>query len=228
MKFVFFACLLSLLTLSLLAQETPSASDKEAAYTKTVTARAEKIVTSLDLADAAKRAAVTELVADQYKALNAVYSARDEQLKKAKESISEKEALSAKLKAIDETTAAQTHRLHTDFLETLSKHLSEEQITKIKDGLTYNVLNVTYTAMLDMIPSLKPAEKEQIMTWLVEAREQAMDAESSEKKHWWFGKYKGRINNYLAAQGYDLQKERAAWELRIKARDEQKKQAQTN
>jgi hypothetical protein len=39
-----------------------------------------------------------------------------------------------------------------------------------------------------------------------------MDAESSEKKHWWFGKYKGRINNYLSAQGYDLQKERKEWE----------------
>ena len=88
--------------------------------------------------------------------------------------------------------------------------------------MTYNVLNVTYKAMLEMIPSLKTEEKAQIMSWLVEAREFAMDAESSDKKHWWFGKYKGRINNYLAGRGYDLQKERKAWEERIKAEKEQK------
>jgi hypothetical protein len=41
-----------------------------------------------------------------------------------------------------------------------------------------------------------------------------MDAESSDKKHWWFGKYKGRINNYLSAQGYDINAERKEWEQR--------------
>ena len=33
-----------------------------------------------------------------------------------------------------------------------------------------------------------------------------------------FGKYKGRINNYLSKRGYDLVKERKAWYERIKAR----------
>ena len=53
---------------------------------------------------------------------------------------------------------------------------------------------------------------------LIEAREIAIDAENSNKKHEAFGKYKGRINNYLAARGYDLTKEREAWYERIKAR----------
>jgi len=52
--------------------------------------------------------------------------------------------------------------------------------------------------------------------WLAEAREHAMDAQSSNKKHEWFGKYKGRINNYLSKQGYDSQKERQGWEDRTK------------
>ena len=38
------------------------------------------------------------------------------------------------------------------------------------------------------------------------------------KKHAAFGKYKGRINNYLSKRGYDLVKERKAWYERIKAR----------
>ena len=42
---------------------------------------------------------------------------------------------------------------------------------------------------------LTDEEKQQIMAWLKEARELAIDAESSKKKHEVFGKYKGRINN---------------------------------
>jgi hypothetical protein len=69
-----------------------------------------------------------------------------------------------------------------------------------------------------MIPRLTDVQKQQIYTWLTEARDHAMDAESSDKKHWWFGKYKGRINNYLAAAGYDLKKEGEEWEARKKAK----------
>ncbi|MCH5720261.1 DUF3826 domain-containing protein [Niabella hibiscisoli] len=44
-----------------------------------------------------------------------------------------------------------------------------------------------------------------------------MAAGSSDAKHGWFGKYKGRINNYLASRGYDLKKEREGWYERTKA-----------
>jgi hypothetical protein len=43
-----------------------------------------------------------------------------------------------------------------------------------------------------------------------------MDAGSSDEKHKWFGKYKGRINNYLSAAGYDMKKEGEEWQKRIK------------
>jgi hypothetical protein len=46
-----------------------------------------------------------------------------------------------------------------------------------------------------------------------------MDAESSDKKHAVFGKYKGRINNYLSAEGYDLKKATEEWQQRIKERN---------
>ena len=59
-------------------------------------------------------------------------------------------------------------------------------------------------------------QKEQIYLWLVEAREYAMDAESSEKKHAWFGKYKGKVNNYLSAEGIDMKKAGEEWQERIK------------
>ena len=103
-------------------------------------------------------------------------------------------------------------------LISLSLFLDEEQIAAVKDGMTYNVVKVTYDATLDMIPSLKEEEKAQIMAWLIEARELAIDAENSKKKHEVFGKYKGRINNYLSKRGYDLVKEREEWYKRIKER----------
>ena len=104
----------------------------------------------------------------------------------------------------------------------MSLYLNEKQIEAVKDGLTYGVVKVTYDATLDMIPTLKPEEKVQILAWLKEAREFSMDAENSNKKHEWFGKYKGRINNYLAKRGYDLVKEREGWYKRIDSKKNKK------
>ena len=73
--------------------------------------------------------------------------------------------------------------------------------------MTYRVMPVTYTAYQDMILTLTTEQKEKIYNWLKEARELAMDEGSSEDKHKVFGKFKGRINNYLSAEGYDMKKE---------------------
>ncbi|MBQ6653434.1 MAG: DUF3826 domain-containing protein, partial [Prevotella sp.] len=110
------------------------------------------------------------------------------------------------------------YRSHWGFLADLSRYLKPQEIDKVKDVMTFDVVKVTYEAQCDMIPTLKEEEKQQIMAWLIEARELAIDAESSKKKHEVFGKYKGRINNYLAKRGYDLTKEREAWYKRIKER----------
>jgi hypothetical protein len=78
---------------------------------------------------------------------------------------------------------------------------------------------LTYTAYQEMIPALTPEQKEKIYDWLKEAREIAMDQGSSEDKHKVFGKYKGRINNYLSSQGYNMKAEEKAWQQRIKDRE---------
>ena len=202
------------------SQET--ATDKEAAYTKTITIRAEKIVATLGLQDSEKIKSVTSIITAQYRNLNKVYSERDARIQTLKQKIEDKKNTDSLVKLLEEQYLNDVRKLHEPFLTALSKELNKDQVIMVKDGMTYNVLPVTYKAMLEMIPSLKQEEKEQIMSWLVEAREYAMDAESSEKKHWWFGKYKGKINNYLAAKGYDLQKERKDWEQRLKTSKEQK------
>jgi hypothetical protein len=207
------------------AQETTPA-DKEAAYTKTITDRAKKIAITLSLQDSVKENRVTTIIANQYRNLNKVYTNRDNRIQVIKKDAVEKKITDSLVKTIEEVATREAQALHQPFIKSLSRELTADQVTKVKDGMTYNVLSVTYKAMNEMIPTLKQAEKDQIMAWLVEAREFAMDAESSDKKHWWFGKYKGRINNYLSTQGYDLQKERKGWEERIKAAKEKEKSTQ--
>lgn len=45
--------------------------------------------------------------------------------------------------------------------------------------MTYGVVPKTYEAHLEMIPSLSEEEKLQILNWLKEAREFAIDAENA-------------------------------------------------
>ena len=219
MRDLLLLALIMVFSLSVSAQDSKKAEDKEASYTKTITGRAEKIVATLGLTDSTKAIRVRDIITNQYRNLNTIYTARDEQVKMIRGNGAEKNSTDSLARLIAETYQAKVQKLHDPFISALSKELNNEQVIKVKDGMTYNVVSVTYKAMTDMIPSLKQNEKEQIMAWLVEARELAMDAESSEKKHWWFGKYKGKINNYLSAQGYDLQKERKEWEQRQKQKN---------
>ena len=89
----------------------------------------------------------------------------------------------------------------------------------IEAELTYNVVQVTYNGFCDMIPTLSEAQKEYILAQLKEARELAIDGGSSQEKHAIFGKFKGRINNYLSKEGYDLKKANEEWAERRKARE---------
>ena len=195
----------------------PVDSSKQA-YINTIHSRAAKIVVDLGINDSSKYNRVKKIIADQYFKLNDIYTFRDQQKKNARTQLNaDKEGLKEELARIDQQTELKVKALHPTFLSKLSTELTPDQIDKVKDGMTYNVVHVTFNGYNQMILHLTEAQKKQIMDWLIEAREQAMDAESSEKKHAWFGKYKGRINNYLSAAGYDLKKEGEEWEKRRNA-----------
>lgn len=191
-------------------------ADKEA-YIKTITERSNKLVAGLKIDNSDKADKVSLIVRDQYSNLNDIHTARDLSVKEIKAKYTDKverdEAIAKEQKNVD----AKTAKLHAEYLKKLGKHLNAEQIEGVKNGMTYNVLPITYKAYQEQILTLTEDQKKQILTWLTEAREYAMDAESSDKKHAWFGKYKGKINNYLSAAGYDLKKEGVEWEKRRKA-----------
>jgi len=176
--------------------------------------RALKITTSLKLADSAKSNRVATLIANQYQALAKIHAVRDEKIKAAKAAPgNDKSAINAGVDAARNEAIRAQNELHVTYLSKLAEELSPAEIDQVKDGMTYGVVPLTFRVYQEMLPNLTQAQKDQIYAWLVEAREQAMDASTSEEKHGWFGKYKGRINNYLSAAGIDLkqaEKDRAA------------------
>lgn len=202
------------------AQENKAA---DANYVKVITERSAKIVNTLSIKDSAQYKNVLAVLVQQYNSINNIHEETKLALAAIKQQSITAQESALQVQKQEEKKAAQLQQLHNSFLAGLQKVISEEQIELVKNGMTYNVLHVTYTAYLDMIPTLKEDQKKKIFEWLTEARELAMDGESADKKHAIFGKYKGRINNYLSAAGYDLTKEREEWQKRIKAKQESSK-----
>lgn len=210
---IFAGIFLSLLQLNAQVKEASSAPIQD--YQQVIHQRSYKIVAPLEISDSAKFYRVETIVATQYMQLGQIHDAANAKIKLAKTN-TDKEQAKLAIAEIEQSRTLALEKLHAQYLAQLNKELSAPQVDQIKDGMTYNIVNITYKAYGEMILTLNDQQKKQILTYLLEARELAMDAESSNKKHEWFGKYKGRINNYLSAEGYNMKKEGEEWQKRIK------------
>lgn len=178
--------------------------------------RADKIVRGLGLENSTLATRIRVIVAAQYAALRPIHEARDASIATA-QLIDNPEARAAAIQTARDIATARQSELHYAFLATLAAELTPPQVDAIKDGMTYGVLPNTFKVYQEMLPDLSPAQRGQILAWLIEAREHAMDAGTSKDKHAWFGKYKGRINNYLAKAGYDMKQAEQAMFARQKS-----------
>lgn len=196
MKKTLLSAMISLLTLTADAQLVSlDYEGRDSAYVENIKGRAQKIVDGLQLTDQKQARAVRNIIANRYFLLNDIHAKYDK---------TQQDALQAEL-----------YKHHFELASALSVYLNDEQIDAVKDGMTFGRLKRDYQATQDMIPSLSDFEKQQVLIWLKEAREFALDAADSKGKHFWFDKYRGRTNNWLSARGYDLKKERDAWMKRI-------------
>lgn len=201
-----YACICCLFATQAFSAETNSAAEpKDVAYTRILNERVNKIVAPLAITDAAKSNRVHDIIVQQYRSLNDIHFVRDAETTDAKK-LSDKIAATAAIQSARDNAKPKLDKLHGEFLTKLSAELSPEQVDKVKDGLTYGVLPLTYGVYLKMYPELTGEQKAQIKAWLTEARELAMDGSTSDEKHAVFGKYKGKINNYLSKAGYDAKK----------------------
>ena len=196
MKKVLFVAILSLLSINISAQDVALKTEgQDPQYVETIKGRAQKIVDGLQLNDAQKAENVRNIIANRYFLLNDIHSKYDKKQQAERD--------------------AELYKHHFELVSALTQYLNDEQIDAVKDGMTFGRLKRDYQATQDMIPTLTDFEKQQILIWLKEAREYAMDAADSKGKHFWFDKYRGRTNNWLSNRGYDLKKERDAWMKRI-------------
>ena len=204
MRKVLYAAILWLLSLTTaIAQTVALNSDGlDTAYVESIVKRSQKIVDGLQLTDQEKARTVRNIIANRYFLLNDIHAKYDK---------SQQDALQAEL-----------YKHHFELASALALYLTDEQVDAVKDGMTFGRLKRDYQATQDMIPTLSDFEKAQILIWLKEAREYAMDAADSKGKHYWFDKYRGRTNNWLSARGYDLKKERDEWMKRIEKEKEKK------
>ncbi|MEQ8848931.1 DUF3826 domain-containing protein [Botrimarina sp.] len=194
-------CTAALLLAALIASSGPARADAtggaaqdDQAYRRVVEGRAARIVEDLGLTGAEQEQRVVDAIADQYEALSAAHDRRDERLA----------AAGADETAVRDAAHREVVELHRRFVARLAAELAAEQVDTVKDGMTYGVVPITYAGYVRLLPDLTDDQKRMILANLLEAREHAMDAGSSDEKHAWFGKYKGRINNRLSEAGYDL------------------------
>lgn len=172
------------------------------AYQQVALERAEKIVAEIAPSlETDKKPIVRDLVADQYTTLHAIHAERDRQLA---EDGGNRDKILARAEAV---VALQ----HEEYVSELQKLLTVEQVEGIKNGMTYYTVPKTYNNYLLMLPFATDEELAMILENLTEVREHAMDGGSAKEKHAWFNKYKGRIANALAANGYNLKEEGERW-----------------
>jgi hypothetical protein len=185
----------------LVAEPGNTAPDAEAAYTRTIEKRVADTLAVLELNEPAKSAKAHDLLIAQYRALRDWHNANDAKLKQA--SPDQAAQIRVALRA-----------RHDKFLAGLSEVLTPAQIEQVKDRMTYNKVKVTYDAYCQMVPDLIDGQKKRILGLLKEAREEAMDAGSAEEKSAVFNRFKGKINNYLTAEGHDLKQASRDWAAR--------------
>lgn len=215
------ALIVGLIFISLMpasAQTMEAAEQQDPEYIQVLKGRADKIVATLDIAEPAKQTAVRDAIVMQYYNLSKIHDERDQRVEALKKQQNADDQSSDKqIASIEKETDEKLNELHKKYVSQLSENLSPKQVADVKDGMTYGVVPNTYNGYVAMLPDLTEEQKKKIMDYLVEAREHAMDAGSSEKKHWWFGQYKGKINNYLSAEGYDLNQAQKDWKKRRQA-----------
>ncbi|MEO9474366.1 MAG: DUF3826 domain-containing protein [Cyclobacteriaceae bacterium] len=185
-------------------------------YIKVLEGRTSKFLDKIDLGD--KYDEVQQVVIEQYCNLSSIHDTCDTRkvaLRPLDISKEEKDQMIINLENERDRNLYVRHNAY--IAQLLGAGLTYEQVDQVKDGMTYGVLPITKEGYEDMLLNLTDEQKKQIWIWLYEARERAMDQSSSDDKHKMFGKYKGRINNYLSKEGYDLNAESKAWHERMKA-----------
>ena len=91
--------------------------------------------------------------------------------------------------------------VHEDLMNALNKDLSPEQVEMILDKYTVGKVAFTMKGYKAIVPDLKPEEEAQIITYLKQAREQAIDYKNMNQISAIFEIYKTKSEQFLNSNG---------------------------
>jgi phosphoribosylformylglycinamidine (FGAM) synthase-like enzyme len=123
----------------------------DTAYQKVVEGRTAKIVNTLDINDAAQYKKVQQILVNQYFQLNTIHDKSKATVTAIKAKPIAKEAITEEVTKENEKKSVALKQLHEQFIAQLKVALTEGQIEKVKDGMTYSVLPVTWKAYMEML-----------------------------------------------------------------------------
>jgi hypothetical protein len=213
-RYIFLIAFLLTGLISVNAQKAKTPEDIK--YLEVLNNRSDKILDQyVRLPEGEIKEKVRDLMVKQYWDLNKIHDRKDRKIEELKQSGLPDEKFGKEKSKLENKAEKKLQKLQKKYLRNLSKYLNKQQIDGVKDGMTLGAFDHNYRGFTELIPSLKQDEKEYIYNQLVEARDKAMNMGSSEDKQAVFRQYKGKINNYLSQQGYDLDQERIEWNKRI-------------
>jgi hypothetical protein len=178
-------------------------------YLETINKRAAAAVNAANVSDETKKAAAIKVVEAHYVGINDIHFDRDAAVKAA----GENKELIAKVRA---KVTADVAVVHKKFARDLAELLTAEQCDAVKDKMTYDVRLNTFRVYCEMLPALTEPQKVTIREMLLAGREEALVAGDANEKHEKFRVAKGKITNYLSAQGYDMKKASEEWAAKQK------------
>ena len=120
--------------------------------------------------------------------------------------------------------SAMPKSVHDSLMTVLNRELDPEQVEMILDKYTVGKVAFTLKGYKDIVPDLKPEEEAQILTYLKQAREQAIDFKNMKQISAIFEIYKTKCEQYLNNNGRNWHQLYKAYTDEIKAKKAAEKQ----
>jgi len=112
--------------------------------------------------------------------------------------------------------------VHADLMKALNQDLTPEQVETILDKYTVGKVAFTMNGYKSIVPDLKPEEEQQILTYLKQAREQAIDFKNMNQISAIFEIYKTKSEQYLNSNGRNWRQLYKAYTDAVKAKKKEK------
>ena len=177
-----------------------TSSDANAKSDADIVAKAGEWTTALNLNDAAKEERVKTAIVTHLKAVRDWHNDHPSSTVPAGINPSTGNRLSDMDRDII-ANSAMPKSVHDSLMNALKRELTPEQVETVLDKYTVGKVNFTLKGYHAIVPDLKPEEEAQILVYLKQAREQAIDFKNMKEISAIFEIYKTKCEQYLNSNG---------------------------